>query len=283
LLMVHKGRRRVDAVDASDIRRWYKELTEASSKSWAYYTISVLKAALSFGSTKRFADCRLLRAELRDARFSGGAKRTEYLTHAQVLAFRDAARALGADWMALCLLFQFELGLRRRDVIGEYIREPGTDGIRLRGRVWRDGVTWANIDATGVFTRLVSKTSRTSQEVAVHVIADYPDLAAELARLPRGVGPIVIFPQTGRPPTDDQCRHWFRRIARVAGIPDNVWQMDARAGANTEAFQAGATEEERMALLTHAEPSTNEGYIREKLKQARQAARKRVGSRQQEN
>src|SRR5262249_45708749 len=144
LLMVHKGRRRVDAVDASDVRRWYKELTEASSKSWAYYTISVLKAALSFGSTKRLADCRLLRAELRDAKFGGGAKRKEFLTHVQVIAFRDKALGTADEWMALCLLLQFELGLRRRDVIGEYVNEPGTDGIRLLGRAWRDGITWAN-------------------------------------------------------------------------------------------------------------------------------------------
>src|SRR5262249_46004971 len=41
LLMKHKGNRRVDAVDASDVRRWYKEIAEATSKSWAYYTISV--------------------------------------------------------------------------------------------------------------------------------------------------------------------------------------------------------------------------------------------------
>jgi len=281
LLMVHKGRRRVDAVDASDVRRWYKELTEASSKSWAYYTISVLKAALSFGSTKRLSDCRLLRAELRDARFGGGAKRQEYLTHAQVIAFRDAARGTADEWMALCLLLQFELGLRRRDVIGEYVQEPGVDGIRLRGCVWRDGVTWGDIDTYGVFKRLVSKTSHTSAEMAVHAIADYPDLAAELRSIPaeRRIGPIVINPKTGRPPTEAQCRRAFRRIARKCGIPDAVWNMDARAGANTEAFSAGATQEERMALLTHAEPATNEGYIRERLKQARAAAKKRVDSR----
>jgi hypothetical protein len=33
---------------------------------------------------------------------------------------------------------------------------------------------------------------------------------------------------------------WFRQIARAAGIPDDVWNMDSRAGGATEADEAGA-------------------------------------------
>jgi len=280
--MKNKGARRIDSVDGSDVRRWYKELCKAKSKAWGYYTISVLKAVLSFGSTKRITECTLLRAELREAKFSAGRRRKEFLTYGQVIAFRDKARELGAEWMGLCLLIQFELGIRRRDVIGEYLRDvPGIDGIRYHGRVWRDGITWAHINSEGVFRKLVSKTALTSEMEAVHVIADYPELAAELARIPaeRRVGPIVIHGKTGLPPTEAQCRRYFRRIARECGIPDSVWNMDARAGANTEAFRAGATSEERMALLTHTERKTNDGYVRDLTEQSRRAAAKRVGSR----
>jgi hypothetical protein len=57
--------------------------------------------------------------------------------------------------------------------------------------------------------------------------------------------------------------------------------MDARAGANTEAREAGVTEEDAMALLTHSEAKTNRGYLRDLLEQSRRAAAKRVGSRKE--
>src|SRR6266403_432060 len=183
LLMKHKGTRRVDAVDGADVRRWYKELAETKSQSWAYFTINVLKAALSFGATKRFKECRLLRAELREAKFNNGKRRTERITFEQVTAFRKVAHEMGLGWMALTLTFQFAFGMRRRDVIGEWLRdETGDTGIRRRGNyVWRDGLTWGCIDEHGVVRKLISKTEFTSAVVAVHEIADYPDLLEELA------------------------------------------------------------------------------------------------------
>jgi hypothetical protein len=284
-LMKLKGGRRVDAVDGADVRRWYKEICESSSKGWAYFVIAVLKAALSFGSTKRIDECRLLRAELRDARFSPGRRRKEFLTYAQVAAFRRAADDLGLGWMALCLTLQFEFGMRRRDVIGKWvIDEMGSAAIRHGRRVWRDGLTWGNIGSDGVLRKVISKTRNTSEAEAGHAIADYPDVEALLARVPadRRVGPLVIYPRTGLPPSEAQCRRHFRIIASAAGIPENVWNMDARAGANTEAFNAGTTADERMALLTHSEKETNDGYVRDLLPLSRRAAAKRVGSRGKE-
>lgn len=283
-LMQRIGARRVAAVDGSDVRRWYKELADTTSRGWAYYTINVLKAALSFGATKRLKECRILRVELREARFQGGKRRKERLTYPQIVAFREAATAMELEWMGLCLTLQFAFGLRRRDVIGHWIDdEVGTDGIRRGRRVWRDGLTWGHIDAAGILRKLVSKTAFTSELVAVHAIADYPDVEAELAKIQieRRVGPIVINSYTGLPPNEAQCRYNFRRIARAAGIPDEVWNMDARAGAVTEAYEAGATEEEGMALATHSERSTNRGYLRDLTEQSRSAARKRVASRKE--
>lgn len=283
LLMRNKGSRMVEAVDASDVRRWYKELVEANSKGWAYFTVNVLKAVLSFGATKRIAECRLLRVELREAKFSAGPRGKQYLTYRQVIDFRDTAHEMGLGWMALCLMLQFETGMRRRDIIGKYTRADGIDGIRNRGKLWQDGLTWGHIDAQGVLRKVVSKTRFTSAMEAIHVIADYPELAAELAKIPleRRIGPIVINPKIGRPPTEAQCREKFRKIARRAGIPDAVWQAHARSGANTEAREAGATNEESMALLTHTELKTNLGYDREQIERSRRAAAKRVASRKE--
>lgn len=285
LLMRHKGKRLVANVTGADVRRWYKELVEAKSQHWAYYTINVLKTALSFGSTQRIGECRILRQELRDTRFRSGARRREHLTYAQVRAFCDKARELDYPWMARCLTLQFDFGMRRRDVIGEYITDENSEhGIRIGKRVWRDGLTWAHIGDDRIVRKLISKTAKTSGLTAVHAIDDYPDAAADLALTPseQRIGPLVIDPHTGKPPTFDRCRHVFRLIARAAGIPDDIRMMDARAGASTEAYEAGVSEEEAMALTTHTERKTNRGYLRDLTEQSRRAAAKRVASRKEQ-
>jgi hypothetical protein len=208
-LMKHKGSRRVDAVDGSDVRRWYKELCESHSKGWAYYTVNVLKCVLSFGAAKKIAECRDLRAALRETKFGAPPAGKERMTYEQMSAFCRAAELDRASWMARILRIQFELGLRRRDVIGEY-----------RDRRWQDGLTWGHIDSEGVVRKLVSKTKFTSEMIAVHQIADYPELEAELARTPinNRIGPLVLM-GNGLPPTDQQCRYHFRRIAQGCRHP----------------------------------------------------------------
>ena len=227
----------------------------------------------------------MLRQELRDVRFRGGAKvKGQQITFQQVNAFCATAHETGFAWMALCLRLQFNFGLRRRDVIGKWVKDAlGTDGIRNRRKVWRDGLTWADVNADGILNRVVSKTRKTSGAVAVHSVQDYPDLKAELARhgypQERRVGPIVINSKTGLPPTEAQCRRYFRIIAHKAGIPFDVKNRHARQGAITEAYLAGATENERMALASHTEADTNWGYVSEVTEMSRNAARKRVASR----
>jgi hypothetical protein len=51
-------------------------------------------------------------------------------------------------------------------------------------------------------------------------------------------------------------------IARAAGIPDTVWNMDARAGGATEADEAGAALEAIQSALTHTKESTTLRYLR---------------------
>lgn len=285
-LVLHKGGKMISATTGADVKRWYKEFCDGTSMGWAYHIVNVFKCVLSYGATKRYTECLTLRHELREARFHKPTRSHEQLTYAQVQAFCASAEALGFPWMARCLKLQFDFGLRRRDVIGEYNRDDGAQaGIRIgwRHRVWRDGLTWQHIDEHGIVRKLVSKTEFTSALEAVHAIEDYPDVVADLARTPpeSRVGPLVINHKTGLPPTEEQCRRYFRRIANHAGIPAEVKQRHARQGANTEAYEAGATQEEAMALLAHTEPQTNRGYLTETLNQSRRAAAKRVAWRKE--
>ncbi|KMO44240.1 hypothetical protein VQ03_04785 [Methylobacterium tarhaniae] len=52
--------------------------------------------------------------------------------------------------------------------------------------------------------------------------------------------PLVVDERQGRPYAGDAFQREWRKVARTAGIPDHIWTMDARAGAITEAQDAGA-------------------------------------------
>lgn len=203
-----------------------------------------------------------------------GPRRTEQITYQQMVAFVAKARELGFNWMARTLILQVEFSLHRGDVIGEYVR--GGDAKPM----WRDGLTWADIDKRGILEPETSKTRKTTKAVAVHAVADYPMVANELARTPveQRIGPLVICHLTGLPPTDTQCRRFFRPIARQTAFPttSGTW---TRAGANTEADAAGATLEKRMAMSTHTTVENSERY-RSRLEAAsRRATAKRVAYR----
>jgi len=94
--------------------------------------------------------------------------------------------------------------------------------------------------------------------------------------LDRRIGPLVINEQFGVPYTAEQYRKSFRQIARAAGISDDVWNMDARAGAITEAWESGAEPASVMAMATHTQLSTSRRYNRSNVEQISRAARLRL-------
>jgi hypothetical protein len=269
LLVRAKGDRRIDHLTGGDIRRWYKEIAQDGTRqSYAYLTVSILKAVIAYGASEGYADCARLRESMSAARFLNGPARTTRMTYAQVCSFRDAAHKIGRASMALGVTLQFECSLRQRDVIGEWIK----DGTQ-HGR-WQNGLAWSHIGADGILRKKTSKTGASAE----HRISDHPDLAAELDRVPldRRVGPLVVDEKLGLPYTAARYRRWFRQIARTAGIPDDVWNMDTRAGAITEAWESGAEPASVMAMATHTQLTTSRRYNRSNVEQISRAARLRL-------
>ncbi|HEY2527872.1 MAG TPA: hypothetical protein VGJ20_07970 [Xanthobacteraceae bacterium] len=60
------------------------------------------------------------------------------------------------------------------------------------------------------------------------------------------------------------------------GTPDDISNMDARAGANTETDAAGVTIEERMTLSTCARQQNSERYRRDLADASRHADKKQA-------
>jgi hypothetical protein len=128
-LLAGKAALLVEDITGADVRRWFKELQVGRSLGSAYLAINIFKAVLAFGSSNRVAPCTRLRQELRDTRFESPPARETELTYPQLVAFRQAAIAAGRPSMALGVTLQFELGMRQKDVIGEWVDAPGVDGI----------------------------------------------------------------------------------------------------------------------------------------------------------
>jgi hypothetical protein len=99
--------------------------------------------------------------------------------------------------------------------------------------MWTGDFTWERIPAW----RWRMKTSKSKYRAAAEFdLSSYSLLYPLLDAVPhhQRTGPIVKGTD-GLPVRESSYRKWFRQIARAAGIPDDVWLMDSRAGGATEA------------------------------------------------
>jgi integrase len=72
----------------------------------------------------------------------------------------------------------------------------------------------------------------------------------------------IVKGDNGLPIRRSSFGKWFRQIARAAGIPDDVWNMDTRAGGATEAEEAGVEIAAIQDALTHSRKDSTLRYIR---------------------
>lgn len=95
----------------------------------------------------------------------------------------------------------------------------------------------------------------------------------------RRIGPLIMDEAAGRPYAHLSFGREWRVIARQAGIPDSIWNMDARAGAITEAEDAGAELDEIRGAVGHTQLSTTARYSRGAIGKSRSVAAKRIAHR----
>jgi hypothetical protein len=163
--------------------------------------------------------------------------------------------------------------MRQTDVIGKF--EDGKDLPDVLE--WVNGLRWQDITED----RILSHTTSKNQRDVPHDLNEYPLIRAELDRFPivPRLGPVIVDDKTGKPFIYRDFASRWRRVARLAGIPDEVWNRDSRAGGITEARTAGADKDDVRETAGHAETRTTDIYIRDKIEQARRTIRARVAHR----
>ena len=250
------AKRAVRAVAPIEVKGWYdrwrapvKEGKPERVKR-AHDAVSMLRQILHFGEALGFEECGRLAGALSHIRFERSSRRESAMTVAHARAFIETALARGDDrglYMAIGVAAQFETMLRQIDVIGEY-----------RGETWSGAFTWENLPA-GV---LRLRTSKTAAWI-VHDLTRAELLWPLLQQVPQRqrVG-AVVKGEHGLPIRTRTYRKWFREIADLAGIPRGVWNMDARAGAVTEALDLGADMTDVSRAATHTQEVMTRRYDR---------------------
>ncbi len=246
--------------------------------------VGQLRTLFTFGrSILESEECVRLGAVMHDLRFKGGKHREVHITAEQADAVRYKARLYFAlPSVALAQALQFECTLRQRDVIGEWapLTEPGISDVIDKDEKWIRGLLWQEIDDNLILRHTTSKKQKiivVDLKLASMVLEELAELTGGQSilvtdpitkkvtvnrRLLPAAGPVVICDTTGMPWTDSEYRRKWRKIAKLAGVPDNVWNMDSRSGAISEAISAGVPLEFVRHAATHSDISQTQDYDR---------------------
>lgn len=261
-------------IDLADIKartvlEWHAEWSDGGQKlAMAHMFVGMLRTMFAFGTTILEDDqCERLTGIMHHMRFPMPKPRTERLTLAHAKAIIASAYEFGWFSIAAAQAFQFDVMLRQKDVIGEWVplSEPGisdhTDPVKGK---WLRGLDWREIDDNFILRHVTSK-----REKPLEVDLRLAPLVMEQLRFiinfwgekPK-MGPVIMCEATALAWTTAEYRRKWRIVADHAKVPKSVRNMDSRAGAITEATEAGADLEHVKHAATHSDISMTQRYSR---------------------
>ena len=169
----------------------------------------------------------------------------------QIIAARKAAHARGHAPLALAYAIQFEGTNRQSDVMGQWVplSERVASAVIDGNEKWI-GPTWKHVDRHLVLRFMPSKTDQTTQKEVVIDFKACPMVMEELQHFPPEArqGPLIVNPETGLPYLYRRHKNLWRRtdtrksgkiisgIAVDAGIPNEIWNRDLRAGGSARRY-----------------------------------------------
>ena len=277
------GRSSLSSITGRHLTKWFKKWAAPATPGGprrvprAHACITMLRLVLSYGvalldDARGQAQCVRLRTVLENLQFENGKRRTTEITAEQAVAVRRQAHAMGRPSIALAQAIMFDLTLRQKDAIGEWVPldEPGLSDVTWKSHKWLYGVDWREVENMKLTHRL-SKSLKGREAILdpragktkVWNLTLYPMIMEELAHIPaeQRMGPIVINERTGLPWVYETFQQEWRKIATAAGVPKNVQNRDTRAGAITETIEVSDIESARIGA-GHANLSTTQIYSR---------------------
>lgn len=274
-LIGHIGGLYVNEEDGGSVKEWFAEWRVGRATKRhpngkdqlpaATTTLAVLKAAVSWGVAKRMEGLLEFQAVLEQLEFPKPERRKYAPTAEQIIAARLAAHKNGAPRRALLYALQFETTGRQWDFKGAWwpTSDPRISAVVGYGEKWF-GPVWSDIDENLTLTIRPTKTEDTTEVEITYDLSACPMVMEELAHFPTGDrhGPIIFNEKTGLPYRDQAMIDGWRRDYKLAGIPDEVWNRDNRAGGVTEGRLAGASKDDRRRLAGHADEATTDIYER---------------------
>lgn len=249
-------------IKARTMKRWHEEWSK-SGVAMAHVLVGMVRTMLTFGATLlECDDCRALKVTMHDMRFAMARPRTEILTADQASLIRAKAHERGWHSIALAQAFQFECMFRQKDVIGEWmsINEPLLSAYTYGQEKWARGIRWNEIDDNLILRHVTSKKGK-EVEKDLKLMPMVMEELAFIGERPAS-GPVIICEVGGHPWSPSEFRRKWRIVADEVGVPKHVRNMDSRAGAITEATEAGAPLEHVKHAATHSDISMTQRYAR---------------------
>lgn len=264
------GEKTIAEIRGRDMLRSHEKWSENGTKiSMGHSVVKMVRILLSFGVTILEDDaCLRLSMILKKMQFPMGKPRSERLTADYATLIRKGAHEVGKPSIALAQAFQFEGMFRQKDVIGEYVpldEKNFMSAVIVGNSKWGRGLDWREIDGNWILRHVTSK----RQKLVVVDLKLAPMVVDELnllhgldrSRYPAS-GPVINSERHGVPWHEQEFRRHWRLIANRMEIPKAVRNMDSRAGAISEATEAGAELEQVRQAATHSDIAMTQRYSR---------------------
>jgi hypothetical protein len=182
---------------------------------------------MTFGSTfLKSKDCRELRTILSGMQFDMPKPRFKRLTEEQANLIRAMAHKMGRPSIALAQAFQFDCGLRQKDVIGEWVPiadQNLSSNVTHAANQWLRGLRWEEI--SNLVLRRAGHPDKEIDLRSARMVME--ELGKRGGPIPTS-GPVIVCEFSGRPWTTHEFRRWWRKVADAAGVPNDVKNMDSR-------------------------------------------------------
>lgn len=279
------GDRAISSIRRRDLELWHLDWSADGAKPAMGHTfMSKLRTVCAYGASMlEDLECNRICMILSGRKFeAGGAPSKSFMTAEYAIAVRAKAHEIGYFSIALAQALQFELVLRQKDCIGEWVpfAEPGESEVRWHGEKWLRGIRWSEIDGDLILRHTTSKRQK-DLEVDLKLA---PMVMEELALWPQYMrsptGPLIICEGTARPWRATEFRRKWRVIADLAGVPKSVKNMHSRHGGISEGTDAGVPLEHMSKAATHSDIAMTRRYDRNDTKKIADAMRQRAAYRQ---